>query len=96
MSGSPPHFAASLRRLVLRFPTQEPCVLQALDENVTWTPQDETAIATICNEPLIYHRLFRKRLGGQPYSLAEGSGLPAVGTARMEGSFLVCVPPERS
>jgi RimJ/RimL family protein N-acetyltransferase len=74
MSGSPPHFAASLRRLVLRFPTQEPCVLQALDENVTWTPQDETAIAIICNEPLIYHRLFHKRLGGQPYSLAKAQG----------------------
>lgn len=71
MSGSVPRFAASLRRRVLRFPTQEPCVLQALDESVAVTPKDENAIATICNEPLIYHRLFRKMLDGQPYSLAE-------------------------
>ncbi len=74
MSGSAPHFVASLRRPVLRFPTQEPCVLQALDESATVTPQDEATIVTICNEPLIYHRLFRKVLGGQPYSLAKAQG----------------------
>lgn len=74
MSDSPPHFATPLRRPVLRFPTQEPCVLQALDDNVAWTPRDESAIVAICNEPLIYQRLFRKRLGGQPYSLAEARG----------------------
>ena len=71
MSDALPHFAASLRRLVLRFPMQEPCVLQALDDSVTWTPQDEIAMVAICNEPLIYQRLFCKRLGGQPYSLTE-------------------------
>jgi RimJ/RimL family protein N-acetyltransferase len=56
---------------VLRFPTEETCILAALDENAPWTPEDETALVTICNQPLIYDRLFRKRLGDQPYSLAQ-------------------------
>lgn len=71
MSDSAPQFAASLRRQVLRYPTQEPCVLQALDESVSVTPKDEATIAAICNEPLIYHRLFSKMLDGQPYPLAK-------------------------
>lgn len=74
MSSSPPHFPTSLRRLVHRFPTQEPCTLEALDESAAWIPQDETALVTICNQPLIYQRLFRNRLGGHPYSLAEAVG----------------------
>lgn len=74
MSGSTPHFATSLYRQVLRFPSQEPCVLQALDESAAITPKDEATIATICNEPLIYHRLFSKMLGSQPYSLAKAQG----------------------
>ena len=71
MSSSPPHFPASLRRPVLRFPTQEPCTLEAVDDTVAWTPQDETTLVTICNQPLIYQRLFRKRLGDQPYSVDQ-------------------------
>lgn len=74
MTDSPPQFAASGRYLVLRFPTREPCVLQTLDEHVAWTRQDEMSIVSICNEPLINHRLFHKRLGGQPYPLAEAQG----------------------
>lgn len=74
MTDSPPHLVASGRYLVLRFPTRESCVLQTLDEHVAWTRQDEMSIVSICNEPLIYHRLFRKRLGGQPCSLAEAQG----------------------
>jgi RimJ/RimL family protein N-acetyltransferase len=74
MSSSPPHFPASLRRVVRRFPTEEPCILEALDENGAWTPQDETSLVTICNQPLIYQRLFRKSLGDQPYSLAQAQG----------------------
>ena len=40
MSSSSPDFPALLRRMVLRFPTQEPCTLEAIDDNVAWTPQD--------------------------------------------------------
>ena len=74
MSSSPPHFPAALRRAVLRFPNQELCTLEAVDDTLAWTPQDETTMVTICNQPLIYERLFRKHLGGQPYSVAQAQG----------------------
>jgi RimJ/RimL family protein N-acetyltransferase len=75
MSGSLPHFPAPLHRRVLRYPTQECCILEPLDINSSWTSQDETDVVTICNQPLIYERLFRRALGDQPYSLSQAQSL---------------------
>lgn len=73
-ASSLPHFGTALRRLVLSFPTQERCILQALDETIALTHEDETIIAAICNEPLIYDRLFHRRLNGQLYSIGDAQG----------------------
>jgi RimJ/RimL family protein N-acetyltransferase len=46
-------------------------VLQSVDESVPVTDEDVEALITACNEPLIYHRLFQKRLHGRPYLRAD-------------------------
>lgn len=71
MSGSAPHFAPPINRLVLRFPDQEQCALHSLDESICFTHEDEAVIAAICNGTLIYNRLFRKRLNDQPYTITD-------------------------
>jgi RimJ/RimL family protein N-acetyltransferase len=71
MSLSFPSFVTPLHRPVLRFWDGKPCAFQSMDESVPVTDEDVEALVTTCNEPLIYHRLFQKKLQGRPYSRAD-------------------------
>ena len=68
MSLSFPFFGLPLHRPVARFYDQGQCELQSVDESIPATNEDVQALVAACNEPLIYHRLFQKRLDGRPYS----------------------------
>lgn len=64
-----PNFFTPFKRIVLHFPDNEPYGLRSIDGSLPITPELQQEIVAICNEPLIYNRLFRERMQGQPYNL---------------------------
>jgi RimJ/RimL family protein N-acetyltransferase len=46
--------------------------LESVDDALRFGPHAAAQVAAVCAEPLIYARLFRDRLGGQPYDAANG------------------------
>jgi RimJ/RimL family protein N-acetyltransferase len=63
-----PHFATPLTRTIYRYPDHEPYTLFSLDPSYTPTEDTINTIVDICNEPLIYNRLFKDMCQDQPYS----------------------------
>ncbi|GLV54950.1 hypothetical protein KDH_17970 [Dictyobacter sp. S3.2.2.5] len=63
------NFFAPFRRIVLHFPDNQPYGLRSIDDSFPNPPELQQEIIAICNEPLLYNRLFRERLQGQPYNV---------------------------
>ena len=65
---SSPHFELPIRRVVVRFGQGERCELRSVDRTHQLTDEDAETVAAIANQDLIYHRLFRERFNGRPYT----------------------------
>lgn len=68
-----PNLFAPFKRIVLHYPDNQPFGLRSIDDSLPETKELLQEIITICNEPLIYDRLFRERLQGQPYNVENAS-----------------------
>ena len=68
MSVFSPSFVTPLHRSVIHFYDRKQWELQSMDESTPVSDEDVQALIAACNEPLIYERLFQKRLHGRPYS----------------------------
>ncbi|MFB9993345.1 GNAT family N-acetyltransferase [Deinococcus oregonensis] len=66
----PPHFASALPALLPHPFTGQPYSLHRADQ-LPAAPARAREIAAVCNEPLVYDRLFRARRQGQPYAAEE-------------------------
>lgn len=54
------------------------------------SPQHAVDIAAVCNEPLVYDRLFRERIQGRPYTVQDGEAFLTWATAGwLEGTHFV-------
>ncbi len=65
---SSPHFELPIERVVVHFGHGERCELRSVDRTYQLTDEDAETVAAIANEDLIYHRLFRERFNGRPYT----------------------------
>ncbi len=63
-----PHFVVPVSRPVLRHGTNEECELRSTDSTLKLTGRDAEQVAAICNEALIYNRLFSTIFKGQVYT----------------------------
>ena len=63
-----PHFSVPISQAVKRFGSNERCELRSADGTLNATRRDIETVAEICNEPLIYNRLFRTNFKGQLYT----------------------------
>src|SRR5438128_2098845 len=71
---SHPYFVLPVSRPVVRFGQQELCELRSADQTLELRTEDVEAVVAVCNEELVYNRLFRERLNGEPYSRAHAQG----------------------
>lgn len=62
-----PHFIVPISQAVKRFGSNERCELRSADGTLNATHRDIETVAEICNEPLIYNRLFKTIFKGQVY-----------------------------
>ncbi|GCE23755.1 GNAT family N-acetyltransferase [Dictyobacter kobayashii] len=72
-SSNIPNFVTPFKRIVLHFPDNQAYGLRSIDDSFPVTPELQQELIAICNEPLIYNRLFRARLQGQPYGLENST-----------------------
>jgi len=63
-SSSHPQFVLPISRPVMRFGENEPCEVRSVDSTLELTDDDLETIVNICNEKLIYNRLFKERFNG--------------------------------
>ncbi len=70
-SSSHPQFVLPISRPVMRFGENEPCEVRSVDSTLELTDDDLETIVNICNEKLIYNRLFKERFNGEIYSLVH-------------------------
>lgn len=66
-----PHFSQSLHVRLTHPLNGRPYALLRADA-LPFDPQRATNVAAVCNEPLVYDRLFRARRQGRPYAVEEG------------------------
>lgn len=68
-----PVFSQNLR-VQLRHPLTGHDYTLLRANNLPFAHQRAVEVAAVCNEPLVYDRLFRARRQGQPYAVTEGEG----------------------
>lgn len=72
MTLSAPSIPRPVRIVFASARTSEMYALESADDAARLGPRAAAQVAAVCAEPLIYERLFRDRLGGQPYDEANG------------------------
>lgn len=58
----------------MRFGENELCELRSVDSTLELAEDDLETIVNICNEKLIYDRLFKERFDGETYSMVHARG----------------------
>lgn len=64
-------FATPIKENVVNYKTEEVCTICSSEEKKEFSKKDLSKITTICNEPLIYNFLFKKRLNGREYNIED-------------------------
>src|SRR3989344_3026876 len=64
-------FLRRLRVALYRYPDNEACTFESVDDSFTITNADIVRLVECCNEDLIYAKLFSARLGGRAYTLND-------------------------
>ena len=67
------NIAHPLQEIIFKYHTGQPFYLRSVDESFAESPALFARIADVCNEPIIYHFVFERRLESVPYPVERAA-----------------------